>query len=110
MKTATFTYRYKKEDDLFSVICLDWKNLVYTSAESIKECYNNAIEATSLAIKSYQSNDLHSSQLPKIKHHFPLGKNEFQITFDMEKARPVFIRIGQWVKYTPKLTRELQLA
>lgn len=108
MKKATLTYRYKFEDNQYSVICLDWENLVYTCAETVKECYKNAIEATQLAIEAYNKKELIPAQQPKIKERNTLKDNEFQITFDFERVQPLDIKIGQRLKYTKEFTNQLQ--
>lgn len=108
MKKATLTYRYNFVDNQYSVICLDWENLVYTCADTVKECYENAIEATQLAIEAYNKKELVPAQQPKIMERHTLKDNEFQITFDFENVQPLDIKIVQRIKYTKEFINQLQ--
>ena len=91
MNTVTFTYKLTPETPSgFSVLCLDWENLVYTEGETINECKKNAIEVTEMFLKDYLKKKLHKEDYPKIKKHLanPL---QFQLSYNLQTGKHIDI-------------------
>jgi len=83
MALLTLTYEYKKEQEAYSIICLDTDE-IYTHCYKKEEIRKNAIEASELILEDYIDQKV---PLKNYEQHTLLESNQFQLVFDMATGK-----------------------
>jgi len=83
MALLTLTYEYKKEQEAYSIICLDTDE-IYTHCYKEEDIKATAVEASELILEDYINQKV---PLKNYEQHTLLEPNQFQLVFDIATGK-----------------------